>query len=83
MKISVRLCVSVASKSVCAPFAGLHGRDDAHAKIGGVGSRHFGGLRIALRTSNQTPARMGIPNDSKQAGHALMCADLRRHTSLG
>ena len=43
----------------------LHGRDDAHAKIGAVGSGHFGGLLISMRASNQTSARKGIINDSK------------------
>ena len=51
--------------SKAAGLACLHGRDDAHGKIGGVGSGHFGSLLIAMRASNQTSAPMGDPHDAK------------------
>ena len=46
-------------------------RDDAHAKIGGVGTWHSGGRLIAIRAPKQAYAPLGFPVDSQWVGHAL------------
>lgn len=47
-----------------------HCRDDAHAKTGRAGFGHSGDLLTAMRTSNLASAPRGVPNGSRQVGHA-------------